>query len=157
MEVNIDTISTEEAFAVLQAAPVAHLGVVVEGDPYVTPMSFVVDGQRILFRTLPGRKLEGLRAHPSVCIEASRYDESTGDWVSVVVRGTARVADDEATGQATIDGLMTKYRKVLGSALQAGGIHPVVGLPYVVEVTIDEISGLSSGRGFGVRTRPGRL
>lgn len=153
----MDTITTEEALAVLQDAPVAHLGVVIDGNPYVTPMSFIVEGDRILFRTLPGRKLEGLRSHPAVCIEVSRYNDTTGDWVSVIVKGTARVVDDDETGRVTIDGLMHKYRDVIGSGLQVGGMHPIIGLPYVVEVTIDELSGLCSGRGLAPRTRPGRL
>lgn len=153
----MDPLTIQEAFEVLEASPVAHLGVLVEGDPYVTPMSFVVDRNRILFRTLPGRKLDGLRSHPSVCVEVARYDDSTGDWVSVIVRGTAREVEDENVGATTVEMLRVKYNHAMGSPLGGGGIHPLVGLPHVIEVTIEEISGLSSGRGWSVRTRPGRL
>jgi hypothetical protein len=36
-------------------------------------------------------------------------------------------------------------------------LQPVAAFPHVIEVTINEISGMSSGRGFAFRTRPGRL
>ena len=48
-------------------------------------MSFVVDDGRILFRTQPGRKLQAMEESPEVCIEACTFDESTGDWLSVIV------------------------------------------------------------------------
>lgn len=94
----MEELSREEAFRLLSEAPVAHLGVISEGRPYVTPMSFVVDGERILFRTVAGRKFRAIAENPNVCIEASRFDEQTGDWVSVVVTGTAKETKDPAAG-----------------------------------------------------------
>ena len=153
----MDALSREEAIAVLEEAPVAHLGLIDGGQPYVTPMSFVLDGERILFRTMAGKKLDALRENPSVCIEASRYDEETGDWVSVIVTGTARETDEESLKTEVISGLFRKYDKVIGSPLARGGMQPLEGLPHVLVVEIDEISGMASGRGWSRRTRPGRL
>ena len=48
------------------------------GEPYVTPMSFVVDSDRILFRTNPGKRHEAMLENPVVSIEASTFDEETG-------------------------------------------------------------------------------
>jgi nitroimidazol reductase NimA-like FMN-containing flavoprotein (pyridoxamine 5'-phosphate oxidase superfamily) len=154
----MDQIGKDEALEVLQSAPVAHLGMIEGGEPYVTPMSFVVSGDRILFRTMAGKKLDALRANPSVCVEVANYDEDTGDWVSVIVRGRATEVTDEALKNETVSLLFRKYDTVMGSPLSpGGGLQPLAGLPHVVEVTIDEISGVSSGRFFSVRTRPGRL
>ena len=52
----------------------AHIGVLSEGEPYVTPMSFVVDDNRILFRTKPGKRYEAMMKNPVVSIEASTFD-----------------------------------------------------------------------------------
>lgn len=154
----MESVSREEALEVLADQPVAHLGIVVDGIPYVTPMSFVLDGDRILFRTMAGKKLDGIRANPAVCIETADYDPETGDWVSVIVRGSARLVDDPATRQELIALIYHKYEKVMGSPLSGGGgLMPLGGTPYVIEVPIDEISGMSSGRGMQVRTKPGRL
>lgn len=143
--------------AILEEVPVAHLGLIDDGEPYVTPMSFVLDGDRILFRTMAGRKLEALRANPSVCIEASRYDEETGDWASVIVRGVAKETEEEGLKTDVISGLFKKYDKVIGSPLARGGMQPLEGLPHVLVVEMIEVTGMVSGRGWSRRTRPGRL
>jgi nitroimidazol reductase NimA-like FMN-containing flavoprotein (pyridoxamine 5'-phosphate oxidase superfamily) len=136
---------------------VAHIAVVHDGEPYVTPMSFVVDGRRLLFRTKPGKRFEAIESHPMVSIEVSNFDETSGDWTSVVVRGQAVERTDEQTTARAVQLLMEKYSAVLGSPLGHGGFQPLATFPHVVEVPIEEISGMASGRGFSYRTRPGRL
>jgi len=153
----METISKSEARAFVELAPVAHIGVVSDGEPYVTPMSFVVEDNRILFRTKPGRRFEALKTNPTVSIEVSSYDSSNGDWKSAIVKGTAREATDEATIRLTVQKLFEKYRDALGSPLGRGGIQPMSTFPHVVVVDIEEISGMASGGGFEMRTRPGRL
>lgn len=153
----MEPLSREEAMSILEDAPVAHLGMIDGDEPYVTPMSFVLEGERIFFRTMAGKKLEALRANPSVCIEASRYDEETGDWASVIVRGVVREADEENLKTDVIAGLFRKYEKVIGSPLARGGMQPLQGLPHVLVVEMREVTGMVSGRGWSRRTRPGRL
>jgi nitroimidazol reductase NimA-like FMN-containing flavoprotein (pyridoxamine 5'-phosphate oxidase superfamily) len=150
-------ISQEEAMEVLTTAMVAHIGVLADGEPYVTPMSYVVDEGRILFRTMPGRKLEAIKESPKVSIEVSQLDEATGDWVSVIVRGNAVESEDEAERARALELLMDKYRQFIGSPLSTGGMHLLGSSPNVVVVSIEEVSGMSSGRGWEHRTRPGRL
>jgi nitroimidazol reductase NimA-like FMN-containing flavoprotein (pyridoxamine 5'-phosphate oxidase superfamily) len=153
----MESVTREEALTILAGQPVAHLGIMIDGAPYVTPMSYVVDGERILFRTMPGKKLDGIRANPAVCVETAEFDPDTGAWASVIVRGTARLVDDPDTRRDVVARLYEKYEKVMGSPLSGGnGLIPL-GNPYVVEVPIDEITGMSSGRGIRVATRPGRL
>jgi nitroimidazol reductase NimA-like FMN-containing flavoprotein (pyridoxamine 5'-phosphate oxidase superfamily) len=154
----MESVGREEALEILASQPVAHLGIVIDGQPYVTPMSFVMDGERLLFRTMAGMKLDGIRANPAVCIETAEYNPDTGDWVSVIVRGTARLVDDPETRQGIVARLFEKYEKVMASPLSGGGgLTPLGGTPYVIVVRIDDITGMSSGRGMRVRTKPGRM
>lgn len=151
-------LTRDQAFELLQSQPVAHLGIVIDNAPYVMPMSYVVDGDHILFRTMAGMKLDAIKGNPRVCVEVSSFDEATGDWVSVIVRGSARLVDDSSTRQDTIARLYSKYHKVMGSPLSGGGgLAPPGGSVYVIEVHIEDISGMSSDGGFRARTRPGRL
>ena len=120
-------------------------------------MSFVVDEDRILFRTKPGKRFEGMVSNPVVSIEASHFDNDTGDWVSVIVIGTATEVHDDETVSRTVQLLLQKYESVLGSPLSRGGLQPMASFPHVVSVSIDEITGMASGGGFGAKTRPGRL
>jgi nitroimidazol reductase NimA-like FMN-containing flavoprotein (pyridoxamine 5'-phosphate oxidase superfamily) len=153
----MESLTRDEAIEILNGAMVAHLGLVVDGEPYVTPMSFVVDGDQILFRTQPGKKLQAMREHPRICVEVSEFDEESGDWVSVIVNGSAVETKDRGVGELTVQKLFAKYSAALGSPMTSGGLQPMAGLPHVVVVEIEEISGVSSGRGFTMRTRPGRL
>ena len=153
----MESITVEQAKRFLEESLVAHIGVMSEGEPYVTPRSFVVDGDRILFRTKPGKRHEAMLENPAVSIEASTFDDETGDWVSVIVRGRAAEAGDDATVTLTVQLLYQKYRNLLGSPLSRGGIQPMASFPHVVQVPIDEITGMTSGGGFAIRTRPGRL
>src|SRR3990172_304352 len=153
----MEPISEAEAREFLSEAMVAHIGVVSDGDPYVSPMSFVLDENRILFRTKPGKRFEAMVAHPKVSIEVSYFDEQSGDWISVVVQGHAAEGTDPATTTRTVELLMQKYERVLGSPLSRDGFQAMATFPHVVAVEIDEISGMVSGRGFSFRTRPGRL
>lgn len=154
----MEQLSTHEAFDFLVSQPVAHLGTVLDGEPYVTPMSYVVDGNRVLFRTVSGTKLDALRAKPSVCIEVSEYDTESGAWKSVIVRGEASLVEDAGMIRTVIGLLYSKYQGALGSPLSGGGgLRPLGGNPYVVQVPIVEITGMCSGRGMSVRTKPGRM
>ncbi len=153
----MEPISEAEALEFLRAEMVAHLGVVHDGQPYVTPMSFVVDERRLLFRTKPGKRFEAIEENPRVCVEVSHFDDVSGDWVSVVVRGTAVERTDEPTTSRAVEMLLEKYAAFLGSPLGTGGLQPMASFPHVLEVSIDEITGMTSGRGFSPRTRPGRL
>jgi nitroimidazol reductase NimA-like FMN-containing flavoprotein (pyridoxamine 5'-phosphate oxidase superfamily) len=153
----MDPTTEAEAREFLIEAKVAHIGVVSDGDPYVSPVSFVLDGNRILFRTKPGKRFEALMANPRVSIEASRFDEETGDWISVIVQGRAVERTDTATGALVVGMLFEKYSNVLGSPLGRDGFQAMATFPHVVEVAIDEITGMVSGRGLSLRTRPGRL
>jgi len=153
----VEQIAENDALEFLRKSKVAHIGVIVDGDPYVTPMSFVVDGNRILFRTKPGKRFEAIETNPTVCIEASDFDEATGDWTSVVVTGKAAERSDDETTSRAVELLLEKYEAVLGSPLGHGGLQPMASFPHVIEVPIDEITGMTSGQGFSFRTRPGRL
>lgn len=153
----MEPITDAKARSFLEDSMVAHIGVVIDGEPYVTPMSFILLGNRILFRTKPGKRFSGMSANPIVSIEASEFDEESGDWTSVIAKGTALVATDDDTIQATLSGLFEKYRRALGSPLSRGGMQPISSFPHVVAVEITEITGMSSSGPFGVRTRPGRL
>lgn len=154
----MEPLSREEALELLENQPVAHLAVIRDGRPYVTPMSFVLDGEIILFRTMAGEKLEGIKSNPSVCVEVSSYDEVSGDWVSAIVSGEASEVLDDDVRAKTTSLLFSKYGDVLGSPLShGGGMRPLQGFPHVIQVVIEEISGMTAGSAWSARTRPGRL
>jgi nitroimidazol reductase NimA-like FMN-containing flavoprotein (pyridoxamine 5'-phosphate oxidase superfamily) len=84
-------LSETECWDLLAGTTVGRVGVVVDTAPEIYPVSHVVDGRTIVFRTDPGNKLSGLERTPSVCyqIDSVNLGDSTG-W-SVLVKGRAVV------------------------------------------------------------------
>ena len=156
MMATVESISVDRAVQILREEFVAHVGVVTGDGPYVTPISYVYSGNDIAFRTRAGSRLDAMRADPRVCLEVSRYEPSSGAWESVIVRGLAREVDDPQRVQDIVSAILRKYREAFAELLGRGGAVPM-GDEVVVSVAVDEITGRSSGRAFGIRTRPGRM
>ena len=119
-----------------------------DGMPYAVPVCFVYDDGRIYFHcALAGKKLDNIRANPSVCFSVFELlgigaspDEPCKSWTyfrSAVATGTARILDgDEKRRPLRL--LMEKYAK---SRPVAEIPDDSVGRTCVVEVTIGEVSG----------------
>lgn len=82
-------LSGSESWCLLREAVVGRLAVVVDGEPDIFPVNYLVDHGSIVFRTAEGTKLAASVGAP-VAFEVDGYDPSTGEAWSVVVKGTAR-------------------------------------------------------------------
>ncbi len=138
-------VSEYETIRFLASAPVAHLGVISDDEPYVMAVSFVVVGREVRFRVGPGRCLDALRTNPRVCVEACRVETDSGDWMSAVGWGEAREITAEKGITETVELLLAKYRRLLGDPLGLGGLQPLPAVPHVVAIELDTITGTRSG------------
>lgn len=152
----METLSELEALDFLSAADVAHIAVIDMGEAYVTPMAFVLDERRILFRSGPGRRLAALRRHPVVSIETSYLDRATGDWVSVIASGTAEEVAGDLMNTRTVTLLMHKYGQILGTPLALSGLQTLTGMTHVIRVPIARISGVCSSHRLLANRSPDR-
>src|SRR5690606_21128950 len=100
-------------------------------------------------------RVEALRENPRVCLTVSHYDQSSGDWESVILWGDAEFVEDPRTSQEIITAFFEKYRNVLGSPLNPAQQLPKEGVE--IRIPVDIAAGRSSGSIFSVRSRPGRL
>ena len=109
----------KEMEKILARAPVGHLGLVDEGEPYVVPLNFVYSDGRIYFHTgLEGRKLDIIEKNPRVCFAANEMLEvvvneeqtcfSTAYYRSVIAWGNVCLLDDEAEKMKALDLLKKK-------------------------------------------------
>lgn len=100
----------ETIHAMIRACEVCHLGLAVEGEPYVVPVSFGFDGEAVFFHTAgAGQKIDMMTANPRVCVQFERNvklvkdDEDACSWTfsyeSVIGFGavTELVSDGEKT------------------------------------------------------------
>ena len=147
-------LTTAQCEEILEAAQVAHVGVVDAGEPYVTPMSFVMVDGDLATRTGPGRRIDAMRTAPRVCVEVSRTRDD-GGWESVVFWGAARFVEDPNIQADVVARLLAKYHSESAFSLSSNSVGP--SQRHVIVVTPDKITGRASGSGFSATLKPGRL
>ncbi len=145
-----------QVHALLSDEPVAHVGVIAWGKPYVTPVSYVWLDDALWFRTAPGTRLDAVAANPDISVEISRFDVTTGYWESIVIAGRGEIVSDRDAEDRVERALRIKYRRITRSALDMPpDVVPKEGA--VVKVVVEDLSGRSSGSGIKGPDRPGRL
>lgn len=120
----VTRLSRAEAWELLAGAPVGRLATVINRQPDIFPVNFIVEDSSVIFRTSEGSKLLQLTVNARVAFQADGWVTDTG-W-SVVVKGTAT----EVTDADERD----RIERVL---------HPWVATvkTHVVRIDVDEIEG----------------
>lgn len=90
----ISVIDEDHCWNLLAGTDVGRLATVLDGQPEIFPVNFVVDNNSIVFRTAEGTKLAHVTAHHQVAFEIDRWNDD-GGW-SVVLKGTAEKITDAA-------------------------------------------------------------
>jgi len=91
-----EELSEPECLALLERAPVGRVGISIQALPAVLPVNYVVVGRDVVFRTVPGTKLDAATTGTVVAFEADHYDPERRDGWSVLVRGVAHEVTDDA-------------------------------------------------------------
>ena len=82
-------LSDNDCWALLRGVEVGRLAVVVDAEPEIFPVNYVVDHGTIVFRTAEGTKLTAALADGTVAFESDGVDfEKLMAW-SVIVKGSA--------------------------------------------------------------------
>ncbi|MAX69980.1 MAG: flavin mononucleotide-binding protein [Flavobacteriaceae bacterium] len=76
----------ESAF-ILSNNYIGHLGYIYNNKPYVIPITYFYNGEKIICYSGDGHKINALRLHSAVALEVTEI-ESVNDWTSVVAHGT---------------------------------------------------------------------
>jgi len=119
----VAAMTSEEAWDFLRSEQVGRLAVHVGGVIDIYPITYVVDGDSIVFLTSPGTKLLELTVNDQVAFEIDRYDDQVAQ--SVVVHGTAQrlesMADIEAAEALPLLSLSpttrTRYVRILPTSV----------------------------------------
>jgi len=72
----ISRLSNEEARGLLTACSAGRLGCVYDGGPYVVPVNYVCHGDGVFIHSLPGRKIDALRANPKACLQVDQISDA---------------------------------------------------------------------------------
>jgi nitroimidazol reductase NimA-like FMN-containing flavoprotein (pyridoxamine 5'-phosphate oxidase superfamily) len=132
-----------EARSLIAAGKIGRLGCVDNGEPYVVPVNYVFEDMSIYSHSLPGRKIEALRAHPRACLQVDEIRDDF-NWRSVIAYGKfeeIRVPTDRRTILRKLlerFPLLTPVESLI--AEDAGAPDSVV-----FRIVVDRISGIAEG------------
>jgi uncharacterized protein len=104
---NIDKLKDTDALAILREGTLGRLGCIASGWPYVVPVNYFFDGKDIYIHTLPGKKLDALRANPRVCLQVDEIKDSY-NWRSVIAYGRFEEVSDEETRENALTRLHSR-------------------------------------------------
>jgi nitroimidazol reductase NimA-like FMN-containing flavoprotein (pyridoxamine 5'-phosphate oxidase superfamily) len=93
-------LSRARCLELLAGATVGRVGISMRALPVILPVTYAVAGERVIFRSAPGVKLDAAMHRLVVAFEADRYDP-LGAWGwSVLVQGVASEVTDPALQDA---------------------------------------------------------
>ena len=134
------TMSEAEARELLEAGKVGRLGCVDRHQPYVVPFNYFFDDGCIYGHSLPGKKIEALRAHPRSCVQVDEIQDDL-HWRSVIAFGNFEEIHDELERKRTMRKLLDHFP--LLTPVESVVILDVVPPEVVVfRICIDRITGV---------------
>ena len=136
-------LSNEEGRQLLQAARVARLGCVVNGEPYVVPVNYHLDGDYLYSHSLPGLKISGLREDPRACLQLDEIQDDLR-WRSVIAFGRYEEITKPNERTEVLGKLLRKFPMLtpVESAITIDGYSPQV---IVFKIKIERLTAVSEG------------
>ncbi|HVS86243.1 MAG TPA: pyridoxamine 5'-phosphate oxidase family protein [Gaiellaceae bacterium] len=109
-------LSPAEIDAFLRGQRIARIGCHGGGETYVVPVIYAYDEDAMYVVTTEGKKIDLMRANPSVCVEVDEYDtDGKGSWRSVIAQGTYEELEGDAVLSA-LQLLRNAFQRVSGRA-----------------------------------------
>ncbi|MFB7917138.1 helix-turn-helix domain-containing protein [Streptomyces sp. NPDC056061] len=91
-------IGTQECRRLLSTHGVGRVGVTTDAGPAILPVNYVVDGERIAYRSAPGSLPTGVAGQPAA-FEVDHIDEALSEGWSVLLVGPAAVVENAETAR----------------------------------------------------------
>jgi len=101
-------LSEAEARNLIAGGRIGRLGCVDNGEPYVVPINYVFEDGSIYSHSLPGRKIEALRAHPRACLQVDEI-ENDFEWRSVIAYGNFEEIRVPSDRRAILGKLLARF------------------------------------------------
>jgi uncharacterized protein len=129
-----------EAFEVVEAARIGRLGCIDDDEPYVVPINYVLHDGSIFSHSLPGKKIQAMRAHPRVCLQVDEIDDDC-HWRSAIAFGRFVEIHDRDERATILGKLLSSFPKLtpVESMIVQDAAAPE---SIVFRIVVDRISGV---------------
>jgi nitroimidazol reductase NimA-like FMN-containing flavoprotein (pyridoxamine 5'-phosphate oxidase superfamily) len=137
------TLPEEEGRALLSTRGIGRLGCVDNGEPYVVPINYVFDEGSVYSHSLPGRKIEALRAHRRACLQVDEI-ENDFRWRSVIAFGNFEEIRVPSERRSILGKLLARFPLLtpVESVMAPDTTEPN---SVVFRIRIDRVTGVSEG------------
>jgi len=136
---NIGKLGNTDALAILREGTLGRLGCIASGWPYVVPVNYFFDGKDIYIHTLPGKKLDALRANPRVCLQVDEVKDSY-NWRSVIAYGIFEEVSNEDTRENVLTKLYSRLPQM--TPVESRLVNGVKGT-IVFRIKVEEVTGMA--------------
>ena len=137
-------LSEEEARNLIAGGKIGRLGCVANGEPYVVPINYVFEDGSIYSHSLPGRKIEMLRAHPRACLQVDEIENDL-NWRSVIAFGAFEEIRVPSDRRAILGKLLARFP--LLTPVESMIVQDAAAPDSVVfRIRIDRITGVAEGK-----------
>lgn len=136
----IKTLSLSEARDLLRERRLARLGCIIDGEPYVVPVNYYLDGDCAYVHSLPGRKIEALRLNPRACLQVDDIKDDIV-WRSALAYGTYEEIKNPDERARVMNAFYERFPLLtpVESAIVQDAAPPAV---IVFRIRINEVSGI---------------
>ena len=136
---SISKLGDRDSLAILREGTLGRLGCIAADWPYVVPVNYFFDGRDIYIHTLPGKKLDALRANSRVCLQVDDIKDSY-NWRSVIAYGTFEEVSSEETRENVLTKLYSKlpHMTPVESRLVKGMTGTIV-----FRIKVEELTGVA--------------
>jgi len=132
-----------EAIELLSTCKIGRLGCVDNGEPYVVPINYVFEDGNIYSHSLPGRKIDALRAHPRACLQVDQIHNDL-EWRSVIAYGDFEEIHTPSDRRAVVSKLLARFPLLtpVESMIAQDASAPD---SVIFRIRVDRITGVAGG------------
>ena len=100
-----------EALEVIKSGKVGRLGCIDNDEPYVVPINYVLEEGAIYSHSLPGRKIDAMRSHKSICLQVDQQDDDF-HWRSAIAFGKFEELHNQDDRRDTLVKLLSRFPRL---------------------------------------------
>ena len=133
-------LSDVEALDVIRSGKVGRLGCIDNQEPYVVPINYLVDEGSIYSHSLPGRKIDAMRAHRRACLQVDQIDDDF-HWRSAIAFGNYEEITLPADRREILGKLLLRFPSLtpVESMIVRDGAAPD---SIVFRIVVDRVTGV---------------
>lgn len=135
--------SEEEILELLREAKIGRLGCIDNGEPYVVPINYLFEAGVVYSHSLPGRKIDALRAHPLACLQVDSIEDDF-NWRSTLAYGNFEEVRVPSERRSILQNLLSRFPLLtpVESVMAQDASAPD---SIVFRIRIDRMTGMAEG------------